>query len=180
MQTPCAVTEVKYASAVREGAGRGLLAHICHTPRTAATAKAAKATQRWARVRDLACVTGRSPIGARLELTLRDDPHRGPHLAVSEATELMTGHQQIARLGEHRMDLADIARDDHRVDVGPRDQDAVDHIRSRKPQGNGAVCGHDQALRLKGELRCDDASCDLIARLDARAEISFREFATQV
>jgi len=51
---PCAVTEVKYASAVRNGAGRGLRAHICQTPSTAAAAKAANANHRCANIRRLA------------------------------------------------------------------------------------------------------------------------------
>src|SRR3954467_3884598 len=125
IETPCAVTEVKYVSAVRNGAGRGLLAHICQTPNTAAMAKAAKATQRWASVRRLACVTGRPPVGAGVELALGHDPHGREHLAVAEAAELVTGHEEVAGLGEHGVDLADIARHHHAVHVRARDQDAV-------------------------------------------------------
>jgi len=50
---PCAVTEVKYDSAVRNGAGNGLRAHICHAPSTTAIANAAKPNHKCASVRRL-------------------------------------------------------------------------------------------------------------------------------
>src|SRR3954470_22087427 len=134
IETPCAVTDVKYVSAVRKGAGSGLRAHICQTPSTAATAKAAKANHICARVRRLAYVTGRPPVGAGLELGFGHDLHGRPHLAVPEAAIFVAGHQEVAGPGEDRVHLADVARDDHRVDVRAGDQDAVDHVGGGKAQ----------------------------------------------
>src|SRR3712207_8358563 len=51
-----------------------------------------------------------------------------PHLAVAEAAIFVARHQEVAGLGEDRVHLADVARHDHGVDVGARDQDAVDDV----------------------------------------------------
>src|SRR5688572_944099 len=129
-----------------------------------ATAKAAIATQTWARtsrrtVRSAAAAalrrrgaagagsaivaTGRPPLRVGPELLRRDHLDGGDHLAVPEAAIFVAGHQQVAGPGEAGMDLRDIAGDDHRVDVGAGDEDAVDDVRRGKAQGDVAVGGQD-------------------------------------
>src|SRR5947209_14143705 len=113
MAVPCAVTALKYVEAVTKGAGSGLRAHICHTPRTSATANARNASQRWAKVSCLACVTSNPALGVRLEFIRRDDAYRCRHFAVAQATILVAWHEQVAGTREDGVNLAHVPWNDH-------------------------------------------------------------------
>src|SRR6267142_2766517 len=147
MAVPCAVTELKYVEDVTKGAGSGLRAHICHTPRTKAAANAMNASQRWAKVSDLACVTSNPALGIRLELNGGDDAHRGRHLAVAQAAILVARHEEVAGTREHGVHLADEAWNDHRIHVRPGDEDAVDHVGGGEAQRHAPVRRQDDAAR---------------------------------
>src|SRR5215472_5727315 len=100
------------------GVDSGLLTHICQTPSTAAAAKTANATHKWARINRLFFGTGDPPVRTRMERGLWHHADSGEHLAVPEAAELVAWHQQVARGPEHRVHLRDVARHHHGVDVG--------------------------------------------------------------
>src|SRR6516164_2319860 len=129
METPCAVTDMKYWPGVPTLAPRGLRTHICQLPRIAAMTKAAMATQKCARQSRSLLRTGNPPVGTRLELFLAQHPDPRPHLTVPQAAELVAGHQQVAGAGELGVNLRHIAGDYHGVDVGPGNQKSVDHVR---------------------------------------------------
>src|SRR5215216_2458675 len=112
-----------------------------------AARKAAKATQKWARQSRSALRTGNPPLRIRLHLIVRNDLHRGPHFAVPEPAIFVAGHQEVPGLLEFVMHLRDVARDDHRVDVGPGYEEAVDHVRRGKTKGDGATPRHCDATR---------------------------------
>src|ERR1044072_799730 len=122
METPCAVTDMKYCPGVPRWAPHGLRTHICQAPSTQATRNAANATQKWARQSRSTLRTGHSPVRARLALIARGDLNHGPHLAVAEAAVLMAGHEQIFTAGEFGVHLGDEARHHHGVHIGPGDQ----------------------------------------------------------
>src|SRR5215831_11564516 len=121
-------------------------------PNTAATAKTAKASQRWARTRFLWRGTAHPPLGIGTELFGRHDLYPRQHLAVPEPAKFVARHQEVAGPAKHRMHLADITGHYHRVDVCPGDQDAVDHVGSRQPQRDLTISGDDDAWRHKGKL----------------------------
>src|SRR3954462_12219118 len=177
---PCAVTELKYVEEVTKGAGSGLRDHICHTPSTSAAANAMNASQRWAKVRLLACVTGHPALGVGLELARRHDTHHRRHLAVPEAAILVARHEEIAGARELGGHLAHVPRNDHRVHVRPADENAVDHIRRREAQRHMAIGRQYDAARLERELRSDDAAGNLPVGREAPAQVGFRELAAQV
>src|SRR5215813_4226448 len=128
IDTPCAVTDMKYCPGVPTLAPSGLRTHICQVPSMAASRNAPKATQKCARHSRSTLRTGNPPVGSRLELVIGQDLHGRPHLAVSEPAILVTRHQQVAGRRELGMHLRDEPGHDHRVDVGPGDQQAVDHV----------------------------------------------------
>src|SRR5215211_6189400 len=143
--TPCAVTDMKYCPGVPTCAPSGLRTHICQVPRTQATTKAPKATQKCARQSRSTLRTESPPILIRLELVFGQHLHGRPHFAVAETAILMTWHQQIAGAGELRMHLGDKARHDHRIHVCAGDQQTVDHVRRRKPQRHAPSLRHRDA-----------------------------------
>src|SRR5262252_10509405 len=111
MDTPCAVTDMKYSAGVPILAPSGLRTHICHAPSTHANRKAPNATQKCARQSRSAFRTGDSPIRAGLEQIDGQHLNSRPHLTVALAAELVAGHEQIARAGELGVHLRDKARD---------------------------------------------------------------------
>src|SRR3954471_7801727 len=127
---------MKYCPGVPRCAPRGLRTHICQVPRTQATTKAENATQKWARQSRSALRTGSPPVLIWFEFVLGQHLNGGPHLAVTKAALLMTGHQQIAGTGELGMHLRDKARHYHGVHVGACDQKAMDYIRRGEAHRN--------------------------------------------
>src|SRR6516164_3348723 len=97
-----------------------------------------------------------------------------------ETAEFVTGHQQITGRTEHRMHLADITGHHHRIDVRPRDQDAVDYVGARQAQGDLAALRNDDAWRHEGKLCRDDTRRHLAVLLDPGAEIGFGELSGQM
>src|SRR6476646_10563972 len=129
MDTPCAVTDMKYSPGVPILAPSGLRTHICHAPSTHANRKAPNATQRCARQSRSALRTGNSPIRARFELISRQHLDGRPHLAVPLTAEFVARHEQIARARELGVHLRDESRHDHSVDIRPGDQTTMEDIR---------------------------------------------------
>ena len=119
------------------------------------------------------------PLRIRPELVGRHDLDRRDHLGVAEPAIFMARHQQVAGLGEARVDLRDIARDDHRVDVGAGDQNAVNHVRAGEAQRHVAVCRKHDAIRHELELRRDHPGDDPAIRVDARSQIFLGELGRQ-
>src|SRR4051794_27336006 len=101
--------------------------NICHSPSSSAPAKPMKASQKCARMRRLLLNTIESPPCRRelLEAGLVDDFHLRPHAFMAVAAEFMAGHVALAGLREARVDGRDVARDEHEVDGGVVDQEAV-------------------------------------------------------
>src|SRR5437660_8374450 len=180
MAVPCAVTALKYVEAVTKGAGSGLRAHICHTPRTSATANARNASKRWAKVSCLACVTSNPALGVRLEFIRRDDAYRCRHFAVAQATILVAWHEQVAGTREDGVNLAHVPWNDHGIHVRPADEDAVDHVGRGEAQRHAAVGRQDDAARLERELRGDAPAGDLTVAGHARAVVRLGEFAAEM
>src|SRR6187397_1787203 len=110
METPWAVTDMKYCPGVPTLAPSGLRTHICQLPSTAAMRNAANATQKCARQRRSTLRTGNPPVLAGIELVIRQHLNGGPHLAVAQAAILVTWHQKVASAGEFGVHLRDIAR----------------------------------------------------------------------
>src|SRR5437870_86120 len=104
METPCAVTDMKYCPGVPIPAPNGLRTHICQVPRKAAARNAANATQKCARQSRSTLRTGDPPVSIRLEFAFRYDLNGGPHLAVAQTAILMTGHEQVSGAGERGVD----------------------------------------------------------------------------
>src|SRR6476620_8022840 len=104
--------------------------NICQAPMNSASPKAAKASQKCARMSFLLANTAQPPavLRARSELRLVDHPDLAPHALVPEAAEFLARHQVVAGPLETHELLRDITRHQHRVDVGALDQDAVDDI----------------------------------------------------
>src|SRR3954465_4533029 len=117
IDTPCAVTDMKYCPGVPTFAPKGLRTHICQVPIRQANRKAPKATQKCARQSRSTLRTGNPPVGSRPELILWKRLHGSPHLAVTEAAIFMAWHQEIARARKFGMDLRDDAGHHHGVDV---------------------------------------------------------------
>src|SRR5262245_56986869 len=109
---------MKYWPGVPTFAPSGLRTHICQVPITQANRKAPNATQKWARQSRSTLRTGNPPIRARLKPIAGQHLNGGPHLAVSEPTIFVAGHQEIARARELGMDLRDEAWDYHGVYIG--------------------------------------------------------------
>src|SRR5215212_1927530 len=126
IETPCAVTDMKYCPGVPTFAPNGLRTHICQTPRTEAKRKAAKATQKCARQSRSTLRTGSPPIRSRLELIVRQHLHGRPHFAVPQAAIFVARHQQISGAGELGVHLRDESRHHHGVDVRAGDEKTVD------------------------------------------------------
>jgi hypothetical protein len=116
----------------------------------------------------------------RPELVARNDLDRGQHLAVAEPAIFVAGHQQVARLGEARVDLRHIAGNDHRIDVGPGDENAVDHIGRCEAQRDVAIGRQDDAARDELELGGDQAGNNSAIAVNSRAEVGFGELGRQV
>src|SRR3954471_4165051 len=129
IDTPCAVTDMKYCPGVPTFAPKGLRTHICQVPIRQANRKAPNATQKCARQSRSTLRTGNPPVRPRLELILRKDLHCGPHLTVAKPAVFVAGHEEIASVREFGMDLGDEARHHHGVDIRSGDQESVDHVR---------------------------------------------------
>src|SRR5262245_51545059 len=125
---------MKYVSGLENGACKGLRTHICHAPSVAAAANTRNENHRCARISLLLRGTVYLSLSIRMELIGRHDLHARQHLAVSQPAELMAWHQKVAYGLKHRVNLTDIARHDHGVDIGAGDQDAVNHVRTGQPQ----------------------------------------------
>ena len=73
-----------------------------------------------------------------ITLTLR------PHALVADAAELVARHQMLAGSVERRMNVGDVARHQHRVDVGALDQEAVDDVGARGAESDRRVRRHER------------------------------------
>src|SRR5262245_5180419 len=156
METPCAVTEMKYCPGVPILAPNGLRTHICQVPRKAAIRNAPNATQKCARQSRSTLRTGDPPVPIRLELVFRHDLHVRPHVAVAEPAILVTGHEQVTALGEFGVHLRDKAGYHHRVHIGPGDEHAVDDVGCCEAQGDTPSSWNRNAMWNEHELRGDD------------------------
>src|SRR4029078_3649524 len=160
MDTPWAVTDMKYSPGVPILAPRGLRTHICHAPSTHANRKAPNATQKCARQSRSALRTGNSPIRAGFELIGRQHLDSRPHLAVALAAKLVARHEQIARARKLSVNLRDKSRHDHGVDVRPRDPKTLEDIRGGESQRHAPVSRNRDTLRDKHELGSDSPNND--------------------
>src|SRR6476659_8610277 len=115
METPCAVTDMKYCPGVPTFAPSGLRTHICQVPRRQAKRNATNATQKCARQSRSTLRTGNPPVWSRLELILAHHLHGRPHLAVAETAILMARHQKAFAASEFRVHLRDEARNHHEL-----------------------------------------------------------------
>src|SRR6185503_16924566 len=107
IETPCAVTDMKYCPGVPTVAPNGLRTHICQVPIRQANRKAPKATQKCERQSRSTLRTGNPPIGSWLELIIGQHLHGRPHLTVANAAKFVAWHQEIAgarKLGVHLSD----------------------------------------------------------------------------
>src|SRR3954471_4242045 len=145
--TPCAVTDMKYCPGVPTFAPSGLRTHICQVPRTEATKKAAKATQKCARHNRSALRTGSPPALIWLELILRRHLHGRPHFAVTKPAIFMARHEKIAGAGKLGMNLGNEARHHHRIHIGTGDQDAVNDVRRGQPKRHATPLRNRNAVR---------------------------------
>src|SRR5262249_33341779 len=114
---------MKYVCGLENGACSGLRTHICHAPSVAAAANTRNENPRCASTSLLLRGTVGPSLRIRMKLIGRHDLHARQHLAVSQPAELVAWHQQIALGSKYRVDLADIARHHHRVDIGAGDQE---------------------------------------------------------
>src|SRR5215470_20015413 len=153
METPCAVTEMKYCPGVPILAPNGLRTHICQVPRKAAIRNAPNATQKCARQSRSMLRTGYPPVPIRFEFTFRHYLNGGPHVAVAQTAILMTGHEQVRGLGEFGVHLRDKAGDYHGIHIGPGNEQTVDHVRCREAQGHAPSPRDSDAMRNEHELR---------------------------
>src|SRR5215470_14156666 len=169
METPCAVTEMKYCPGVPILAPNGLRTHICQVPRKAAIRNAPNATQKCARQSRSTLRTGDSPVPIRLELVFRHDLHVGPHVAVAEPAILMTRHEQVSGLGEFGVHLCDKAGHYHGVHVGPGDEETVNDVWCGEAQYDAAPARNRNATGNEHELRGDDPHSDAAVRRDRRS-----------
>ena len=92
----------------------------------------------------------------------------------------MARHQQVAGLGEARVDLRDIAGDDHRVDVGPGDQDAVDDVGLVNRSVTSRSAGRTMQLGTNSNWVVITRATTRAVRVDARAQILLGELGRQV
>src|SRR4029450_2608948 len=100
-----------------------------------------------------------------------------PPAFVTHAAELLTWHRRLAGIGEFRRQRGDIAGDEHAVDVGPGDQEAVHHIGTRRAEGDRCVRRYQHALRRERELLSDSADCYRLVGLKRAPEIALDELA---
>src|SRR6185436_8629011 len=147
IETPCAVTDMKYCPGVPIFAPNGLRTHICQVPIRQANRNAPNATQKCARQSRSTLRTGNPPVGTRLETILGQNLHRCPHLAVPLPAIFMTRHQEVAGAGEFGMHLCHEAGDYHGVNVGAGDQQSMDHIWRSKTERDPSVGWDGNALR---------------------------------
>src|SRR6185437_16020165 len=180
MDTPWAVTDMKYSPGVPILAPRGLRTHICHAPSTHANRKAPNATQKCARQSRSALRTGNSPIRARFELIGRQHLDSRPHLAVALAAKLVARHEQIARARKLSVNLRDKSRHDHGVDVRPRDQKTMEDIRRGESQRDTPVGQDRNALWDEHELGGDSADDHGTVAKYGRSEVLFGKFSRQM
>src|SRR4051812_27724626 len=101
--------------------------YICHAPRTIAPRKPTKATQKWARTSFLARNTAESLpwLGLGHQLRRRLHLHACPHRLVAGAAVLVARHELLARRRERCREGRDEPGNQHRVGVGPADDEAV-------------------------------------------------------
>src|SRR4051812_17885505 len=111
------------------------------------------------------------PAGCELlEARLVDDSDLGPHALVAVAAELVAGHVTLARFREARVNGRDVARDQHRIDRRPVDQEAMHHVRARHPEPDRRVRRDQQALWGEGVLLADGAYQNRTVRAQLAAE----------
>src|SRR5512134_2313943 len=79
---------------------------------------------------------------------------------MEEPAELVAGDEVLARLLKRIRKLADVTGDGHRVDVGAHNQEAVENIAARQPEGHRAVRRHLYRIRTEAEHRGDDGHHD--------------------
>src|SRR4030095_8305407 len=180
IDTPCAVTDMKYSLGVPILAPSGLRTHICHAPSTHANRKAPNPTQRCARQSRSTLRTGDPPIRTWFELISRQHLDGRPHLAVALAAKLVAGHKQIARARELGVYLRDKPRHDHGVDIRPRDQKTVDNIRRGESQRDAPIGRDRNALRDEHELRGDGADDDGIVAEYGRSQVLLGKFSREM
>src|ERR1700746_524376 len=152
IETPCAVTEMKYCPGVPMWAPNGLRTHICQVPRKAAIRNAPNATQKCVRQSRSTLRTGDPPVPIRLEFAFRHDLNVGPHVAVAQTAILMTGHEQVSGLGEFGVHLRDKAGHYHRIHIDPGNEESVDDVRCREAQGDAPSSWDRDAMRNEHEL----------------------------
>ena len=104
----------------------------------------------------------------------------GPHFAVAKPAILVTRHQQFAGARKFGVYLRHIARHDHRVHIGPGDQDAVNHVGRGQPQGYRPSLRKRDAMRGEHELRCNDPRRHGAVDADNSPEILLGELSREV
>src|SRR6476660_8436124 len=155
METPWAVTAMKYCPGVPMSAPSGLRTHICQVPRKQAARKAANATQKCARQSRSTLRTGHSPVSIRLEIAFRHDLNGGPHFAVAQTAILMARHEQVSGPGKRGVHLRNKAGHHHGVDVGAGNQQPMNDVGCCEPQGDRPPVRNRDAMRNEHELRGD-------------------------
>src|SRR5262249_60687558 len=123
--------------------------------------------------------TGQSPfVGASFEtLGFIDYFHHRPHGLMADAAELVAWHEMLAGPIKASGQGGDVAWNEHGVDVGALDKEAVDCVGARRAENDRRVGRHDDALRREGVLLADDAHRHRTIRLGRTAEIALDELA---
>src|SRR5271154_6283203 len=152
--------------------------YICHAPSGSAAPKAAKANQRWARISRLLFHTAQPPPISRhaRERCLVDDLDPAPHALMTDAAKFMAGHQAFARYLETSVEARNVARHEHQIDVGPRDQEAMHHIGAGCPERDRRVVGNEHARRGEGVLLANPAYDDGTIGLERAAKVAVDKF----
>src|SRR5580700_2294651 len=103
-----------------------------------ATAKAAKASQKWARISRLLCNTTQSPpaCGELQEGGLVYNLQAPPHALVAHATEFVARHVALRRRFEARAERGDVTGYQHGIDVGVLNQKSMNDIGAGSANGD--------------------------------------------
>src|ERR1700712_4458104 len=113
-----------------------------------AAAKAAKATQKWARTSLLAWNTAHHLSAARPgeKLVRFDDLHACPHGLMTGTAILVTRHEVLPRFLERSGERRHEAGHQHHVGIGRSDDEAMNRVGTRSPKGDRHLRRHDDAL----------------------------------
>src|SRR3977135_3836313 len=99
---------------------------------------------------------------------------------VARPAKLVARHAIDALSGKPSTNFRNETRHDHRVDIGGRQQEAMDHVRTRQTEFHRRIGGDLRAIWSESVLPGDQPGRERTVRLLRGAEITFGKLAVEM